>query len=56
MFSLPVFEKGIMYVSYIGKDTCDNSVILPMKPLAIDTPCNVYSLLLLLKGIPNCNH
>ena len=49
MFSLPVYDKGIMSVSYIAKNTCDKSVILPMKPLATYTPCNVYSLLVLFK-------
>ena len=49
MFSLPVYEYGDTVVSYIAKNTCGNSVILPMNPLALYTPCNVYSLLVLSK-------
>ena len=45
--SLPAYEKGIMSISYIAKNTRGNSVILPMKPLAIYTPCNVYPLLVI---------
>ena len=49
MFSEPVYVVGDIPVSYIAKNTCCNSVILPMKPLAVYTPCNVYSLLVLFK-------
>ena len=47
IFPDPVYEYGDTDVSHIAKNTCCNSVILPMKPLAVYTPCNVYSLLLL---------
>jgi len=49
MFSLPVYVDGEIVVSYIAKNTCDNSVIMPMYELAFYTPCNVYSLLVLFK-------
>ena len=44
MFSDPVYVDGEIDVSYIAKDICDKSVILPMYELALYTPCNVYSL------------
>ena len=49
MFSDPVYVDGEIDVSYIAKNTCDQSVILPMIPLALYTPCNVYPLLVLFK-------
>ena len=49
MFSEPVYVDGDTVVSYIAKNTCDKSVILPMCELALYTPCNVYSLLVLFK-------
>ena len=49
MFSDPVYVDGDFDVSYVAKNTCDKSVVLPMKPLALYTPCNVYSLLVLSK-------
>ena len=49
MFSDPVYVDGEIDVSHIAKNTCDKSVIPPMKPLALHTPCSVYSLLVLLK-------
>ena len=49
MFSLPVYVDGEIDVSYIAKDICDKSVILPMYELALFAPCNVYSLLVLFK-------
>ena len=45
MCSLPVYEIGLTFVSYIAKYTCDNYVIVPMYELALHTPCNAYSLL-----------
>ena len=47
IFSDPVYVDGGIDVSYIAKNTCDKSVILPMYELALYTPCNVYSLLVL---------
>ena len=49
MFSLPVYVDGEIDVSYIAKNTCDNAVIWPIYELAVYTPCNVYSLLVLFK-------
>ena len=49
MCSLPVYVDGEIGVSYIAKNTCDKSVIIPMCELALYTPCNVYSLLVLFR-------
>ena len=49
MFSDPVYVDGEIYVPYIAKNTCGKSVILPKKPLALYTPCNVYPLPVLFK-------
>ena len=49
MFSEPVYVDGEIDVSYIAKNTCCMSVIVPMYELALYTPCNVYSLLELFK-------
>ena len=47
IFSLPVYENGIMPVSYIAKNNCCRDVIVPRSELALHTPCNVYPLLVL---------
>ena len=47
--SLPVYENGLTFVSYIARYTCDNSVKVSMYELALNEPCNVYSLLVLYK-------
>ena len=44
MFSDPVYVDGEIDVSYLAKNTCDKSAIIPMRPLAAYTPCNVYPL------------
>ena len=49
VFPGPVQVCGDTVVSYIAKNTCDKSVILPMNELALYTPCHVYSLLVLFK-------
>ena len=49
MFSFPVYVDGEIVVSHIAKNTCCNSVIIPIKLLALYTPCNVYSLLVSFK-------
>ena len=35
IFSEPVYENGIISVSYLAKHTCDNSVITPRNPLTL---------------------
>ena len=35
IFPLPVYENGIISVSYIAKNTCDNSVIIPINPVQL---------------------
>ena len=35
IFSLPVYENGIISVSYIAKDTCCRDVIVPRYELAL---------------------
>ena len=47
MFSESVCVTDSIGISYIAKYTCDNSVMVPMYELALKTPCNVYSLLVL---------
>ena len=42
MFSEPVYVYGEFIVSYIAKNTCCMSVIVPIYELAVYTPCNVY--------------
>ena len=49
MFSEPVYENGLIFVSYVAKSTRGNFVIVPMCELALYTPCSVYSLLVLFK-------
>ena len=50
MFSDPVYENGLVFVSHIAKYTCDNSVMVQMYELALYTPCNVYSLFVLFEN------
>ena len=44
--SEPVYEKGIISVSNVAKNTCCRHVIVPRYEITLYTPCNVYSLLL----------
>ena len=43
MCSDPLYVNGDMFVPHIAKNTCDNSIITPIKPLPLHTDCKSYS-------------
>ena len=49
IFSERVYGNGMISVSCIAKNTCCMGIIVPRYDLALYTPCNVYSLLVLFK-------